>query len=158
MGQFTASLLASDAAVRARFVAELRATGSFSAAARATGTVRTTANRLRRRDPAFDAACAAAQKTTAGREPVTAAARIEAALIARALHGTRRTRRLPGGVTEVWFEFDDRMSLQLLTLLKKEVATVAAAPVRTMTRDDFIAAIEGRRRTTDLSAEPEAEV
>ena len=64
MSRFEPSLIATDAAVRAAFLAALAATGSVVTAARTTGVARSTATRLRHRDPAFAAAWAAATHTS----------------------------------------------------------------------------------------------
>jgi hypothetical protein len=150
MTQFEASLIATDAAERERFLDALRATGCVSAAARATGTTRSTAYALRRRDPEFAAAWAA---ITGAAATARAGNALEAALIARATHGSERYRFLGNGGVEIWREFDHRLGLQLLRKLKPARygdAVAAAAPVRTMTRAEFLAAIEARPRTVEL--------
>ncbi len=152
MTQFEASLIATDAAERERFLDALRATGCVAAAARATGTTRSTAYALRRRDPEFAAAWAAIVGATAKDD----IARIEAALVARVLHGVKRTRVSAAGVTETWRDYDNRLGVQLLRLLR-DTAAAAPTPVRTMTREQFLAAIRARTRTADLPPLREAE-
>ncbi len=148
MGQFEPSLLATDAAERTRFLAALKSTGTIRAAAQATGHNRTTVLRLRRRDEAFDKACAAALGTAGA-----ATAALEAAMLARATHGFDRT-RIVAGKAVTWREFDNKLAMFMLAKLKPEtfgdVAATTAAPPPAMTRAEFIAAIGMRPKTIDL--------
>ena len=120
MSQFEPSLLATDTAVRDSFLATLREVGTLAAAYRATGVAKSTLSRLRRRDRAFDAACAAAigtAKTDC----------LEAALIDRAINGVVRIKTYADGRRETWREFDNRMAFALLAkLLPERFGTMAA--------------------------------
>lgn len=152
MNPFEPSLLATDTAVRDSFLAALREAGTLAAAYRATGVAKGTLYRLRRRDRAFDLACAAAL----GRATTD---RLEAALIERAIHGVERTRTYADGRVVVWREYNDRIALDLLRKLLPATygdGPAAAPPPRpVMSRAAFIAAI--RMRPPADAADDDAE-
>jgi len=128
---------------RGAFIAELKASGSVAAAARAAGMSRQAAYNLRNRDTRFAAAWLAA--TGDGR--LTA---LEAALIERATNGTERYRFTATG-TEIWREYDNKLALDLLTRLWPErygpvvAAAVPEKPAPEMTREQFMALLANRR-------------
>ena len=144
MSGFEPSLIATDSAVRDEFIAALTATGSVVAAARATGVARSTATRLRRRDPAFAAAWAVATDHSTAHE-------LETALLSRAIHGVERYRFLGGGGVELWVEYDNATALKLLARLMPgkygpAAGTVVAAARPVMSRADFFSAIRAQPR------------
>lgn len=147
--QFEPSQIAADAAVRDRFIDALRTTRSVVAAAQATGTTRSTAYAMRRRDPAFAAAWTAALTVPAGHGVALAA--LERALIRRATNGVRRTRKFADDSVETWVEYDTRLALALLGRLATPGPVSAAPPPRTMTREEFIAIIRSRPKSIDLA-------
>jgi hypothetical protein len=147
MNQFEPSLVATDTAVSDNFLATLREVGTLAAAYRATGVAKSTLHRLRRRDRAFDAACAAALGTAT-------TDRLETALIDRAIDGVVRTRTYADGRVETWREYDNGLALEMLRKRMPAIygdAPASATPARpVMTRAEFIAAIEARPATIEL--------
>lgn len=141
MNPFEPSLVATDAAVRDRFVATLREVGTVVAACSATGVARSTLYRLRRRDRDFDAACAAA---------VGAATtdRLEDALLDRAINGVLRTKTYADGRVDVWRDYDNRLAFAMLKKRRPVPygdGPAAVPPLRpVMSRAEFIAAIRMR--------------
>lgn len=150
MGRFQPSLLASDAAERARFLLALRATGTMRGAAKATGVSIATVNRLRKRDATFAAACA----DVIG-DPRTHS--LEAGLLDRLTHGVERTRVYADGRRETWRDYDNPLAIIVLRQLWPKkwgvVGAAAAAPPPSrplITRAEFIAAIEARPDIRDV--------
>jgi hypothetical protein len=148
MGRFQPSLLASDPAERARFLVALRAAGTISGAAKATGICVATVGRLRRRDAGFAAACAAVIGDPS-------AHKLEASLLDRLTNGTERYRFFADSRVEMWLEFDNALALTVLRQLWPQKWGLAAAtvppvppppppPPPPMTRAEFIAVIEAR--------------
>lgn len=161
MTQFAPSLLATSAAERTRFVAALARAGTIHGACRATGAAERTVGNQRRRDPAFDAACAA---ITGG----TAATRLENALISRATLGVERRKEHANGTVETWTEFDNKLGFALLAKMiparygaGTSSATIAAPPVPAVSdaeaallRTELTAALDARAWATGAELEP----
>ncbi len=143
MNQFEPSLIATDAAVRERFLATLREVGTLAAAYRATGFAKSTLYRLRRHDRDFDAACAA----VVGAATTDA---LETALLDRATYGVERVKTHANGTVERWRVYDNALAFKLLSKRKPrdygDRPLAAEAPRPVMTRAEFIAAIEARPR------------
>lgn len=152
MRNYRPSLLATDAAERERFLTALRAIGTVAGAVKATGISETTARRQRNRDAAFDMAW-----TAVTGDP--AIAKLEAALIHRAINGVVRTKTWPNGTVEQTIDYNDELGLTLLRKRMRDVygdepvAAAAPPPPPTVTREAFIAAIRSRlQAVTDLDA------
>ena len=141
MDQFAPSLIATDSAVAASFLATLREIGTVAGACRASGVARSTLRRLRRRDRDFDAACASATRGAANDA-------LEAAVLDRATYGVERVRTYADGRRETWREFDNALAWKLLAKRKPRPygdGPAAAEPPRpVMSRAAFIAAIRMR--------------
>jgi hypothetical protein len=154
MNQFEPSPIATDAAVRDAFLATLREVGTLAAAYRATGVAKSTLSRLRRHDRDFDAACAA----VIGAATTDA---LEAALLARAIHGVERVKTHANGTVVRWREFDNRLAFDMLKKRQPnpygDLPTAAAPPRPVMTRAEFIAAIRMRPRLDAPESTGEAE-
>lgn len=106
---------------RSRFIAELAARCNVSEASRAVGKCHQSAYRLRARSAEFRAQWA--QAIAEGHE------RLKLMLLERAINGTVREIRRPGGVIERVTEYSERTALALLKMHAETAAEAGQAPL-----------------------------
>jgi hypothetical protein len=141
-----------DAGVRKAFLTAVRECGVVAAAAKHVCVSRYALLRARDLHPDFaeEWDSVVRRLRPAAIDPV----KLEKALFNRILYGITRWRLFKGKVADTYRELQDRLGMTFLAMLMPETYGNAAArmvpPVEVMTREEFLAAIDLKPRSTDL--------